>query len=173
MRIWCCSLHVVPLSGRGFDPEELATFQAEQLGACIDCCSDLGAHVAGVLGNRIVIHAGVAQASDTRLVLHTAWRLLEHVRARSERLESRHGVRLELRVGLDAGIVQVAQGGSLLGLTEARAAQLEQAGAAGAVLVSETIRQVAAEYAVFTPKGVLKLSGDHLPSAVYGLEEAA
>jgi TOMM system kinase/cyclase fusion protein len=167
------SVNVVPLSGAGFDLELLAAFQADQLSACIECCAEFGEKVSAPMGARVLVHSGGQPTSGARRVLLAAWRLLDQITRRSERLERSQGVRLELRAGLDTGMAQVAQDGSLLGLTDLRAGQLEQAAEPGTILVSETARQVLERLGSFTPHSPLQLTGDSRPTAVYQAHEVA
>jgi TOMM system kinase/cyclase fusion protein len=167
------SLNVVPLSGLGFDLELLAAVQAEQLSACIDCCSELGEKVSEPMGARVLVHSGVQPGSDARRILLAAWRLVDLVKRRGERLEGSQGVRIELRAGIDTGMAQFAHDGSLLGLTAVRAGQLEQAAEPGTILVSETARQVLDRFGTFSLHRQLQLTGDMQPTAAYCAQYAS
>jgi TOMM system kinase/cyclase fusion protein len=167
------SVNVVPLPGAGFDLELLAAFQADQLAACIECCVELGEKVSAPMGARVLVHSGGRPTSDARRILLAAWRLLDQNKRRSERLERNQGVRIELRAGIDTGMVQVAHDGSLLGLTDVRAGQLEQAAEPGTILVSETARQVLERLGTFVECNPLQLTGDARPMAVYRAHEVA
>jgi TOMM system kinase/cyclase fusion protein len=167
------SLNVVPSSAGAFDLDLLATFQADQLSACIEFCSEFGEKVAASMGARVLVHSGGQPAGDARRILLMAWRLVDQVKRRSQRLERNQGIRLDLHGGIDAGMVQIAHDGSRLGLTDIRAGQLEQAAEAGTFLMSETARQVLDRVGTFTQRGQLQLAGDSRPTAVYVAHELA
>jgi TOMM system kinase/cyclase fusion protein len=166
-----CNIAVMPVIGSQPDPEVVGALQADQLSSNAELCTEFGGEVVGALGCQILVHFGVRQSSDSdaRLAVRTALNLLEQIDRRSRRLEKSASLGIEVRLGLDIGVVLAFQDGQVIGLTDAVATRLAETAPPGTIRLSEAAKRVLARHVEFAPGAMLCLPGNAAPQATYTL----
>jgi TOMM system kinase/cyclase fusion protein len=169
-----CSINVMPMSEAPTNPEVVAALQTDQLSASAELCAEFGGEVVGTLGSQILAHFGARRSSDSdaRLAVRTALNLLEQVGRRGRRLEKSANLGIELRLGLDTGVVLAFHDGRVMGLTDSVAARLAENAAPGTILVSDAARRVLERQVDFAPSGKRLLPGSGAPQATYTVSGA-
>jgi class 3 adenylate cyclase/tetratricopeptide (TPR) repeat protein len=120
-----------------------------------------GGTVEKFIGDAVMAAFGVPQAheDDPARALRAALRMTRRLHELNEELDGRHGVALELRIGVNTGPVMAVtdpRPGEALatGDTVNAAARLEQAAAPGEVLVAERTAQAARHFRFTSPRVV-------------------
>lgn len=155
-----CFVNVAPM-GEQPDPEVIAALQADQLSSSAELCTEFGGEIVGVLGSQILVHFGARQSSDAapRLAVRTALNVVGQIERRARRLEKSANLTVQVRVGLDIGIVLALQDGRVIGLTDAVASRLAETAPVGTVLASEAAQQVLGRHVQLVPAVSVVLPG--------------
>jgi len=151
--------------GERLDAEELKDVMAAFFGAMRAEIEAEGGTVEKYIGDAVMAAFGVPRAhdDDPARALRAALRMRARLAALNDTLQERHGVALELRIGINTGEVMAAtepRPGEALATGDAvnAAARLEQAAEPGAVLVSERTARAARGFR-FVPARLLELRG--------------
>jgi class 3 adenylate cyclase/tetratricopeptide (TPR) repeat protein len=132
--------------------------------------------IAQYLGDGLLVYFGYPQAheDDAQRAVHAGLGIVEALGTLNVRLESRHGVRLAVRLGIHTGLVVVGEMGGgtrqerlALGETPNVAARLQGLAAPDTVLVSATTYRLIAGFFVCQELGAHALRGVAEPVPVY------
>lgn len=148
LTVLCCQLRVFAIGDDDPEPEILDTFQREQIGVCIDTASRFGGHVVSSFGDDVVVYFGYPDVSDNdaRRAARAALKIVELVARSNERLADTLGIEIEIRVGMNTGVVVVREASVPSGLTSNLASRLAALAEPGTVLVSEPTRHLLAPF---------------------------
>lgn len=158
------------------DPEDLRSLVLAYQEACAEAVSRHGGHIAQYLGDGILAYFGYPQAHEDDAVrgVRAALALIERSRERTTRLNAGHEVSLEVRVGLDTGLVVAGQMGAgatreQLAIGEAPnvAARVQGLAEPGTVLVSHATWRLVEGFFTAAPLGPQALKGVSRPLPVY------
>jgi class 3 adenylate cyclase len=138
-----------------------------------------GAHIHNIAGDGVVVAFGAPVAvEDAPLrACRAALSILETLRASGSDIEVKHGIRPEVRIGINVGAAIVGQllsggetGLSVLGDTVNVAARLQSLSEPGAALLSEAAYRLVDGLVEATFAGEHHLKGRSVPERVYRLE---
>lgn len=172
------SLDVVGFSAitREIGGEKSLEMISEVLGLAREATQTQGGHVVDTAGDGLLAVFGAPQALENAAA--QACRAAVDIRAglakRASQLAERFGRTPEVRMGLDGGVVVVAQtdGAALkvVGDPVNRAARLQEAASTGMILISDAIRGEAAATLDLGPRRSLELKGFGEAISVHDLE---
>jgi class 3 adenylate cyclase len=157
------------------DPEVLQVIVRLYEDACAVCISHYDGYVYQRLGDGIVAFFGYPLAHEGEAVraIHAGLEIIESI----ARLEVPEIGRLRIRIGVDSGIVVVAQGErNVVGEAMNLAARLQGTARPGSMVVSERVRRLAGGAFDYEDLGVLELKGIAGPvraASVLGVSKAA
>src|SRR5215470_15321965 len=167
------------LAGR--DPEDARAFLDPVLKTMIDSIHRFEGTVNQVMGDGIMALFGAPIAHEDHAVRagYAAITMQEAVRALSEHVERERHIRLQVRVGMNAGEVVVREIGndltmdySAIGETTHLAARMEQLAPPGTILVTEAFVRLTQGYLHFKPQGLVAVRGLAEPIEVFELVAA-
>ena len=167
------------LAGR--DPEDARALLDPVLKTMIDSVHRFEGTVNQVMGDGIMALFGAPIAHEDHAVRagYAAIKMQESLRALAEQVQQQHGVRLQVRVGLNAGGVVVRGIGndltmdySAIGETTHLAARMEQLCTPGTILVTEAFVRLTEGYLHFKPQGLAAVKGLAEPIEVFELVDA-
>ena len=152
--------------GESLDPEDLSDVMGKFFAAMREEIEAEGGTVEKFIGDAVMAAFGVPSAheDDASRALRAALRMRRRLETVNVDLEATHGVRLEVRVGINTGEVLAAvspkPGEPLVtGQTVIIAARLEEMAQAGEILVSERTARAARGVSGFRDVGMQTLSG--------------
>lgn len=110
--VLCANIKIANHESSNLDLESLDAIQRDQLNTCEDIGARYGGYVAGRLAGNVLIYFGYPDTSenDARLAGRAALVLMESIQKRSSVLERQHGIRIEIRIGMNTGKVLVRPG---------------------------------------------------------------
>jgi class 3 adenylate cyclase/tetratricopeptide (TPR) repeat protein len=167
------------LAGR--DPEDARALLDPVLKTMIDAVHRFEGTVNQVMGDGIMALFGAPIAHEDHAVRagYAAIKMQESIRALEEQVQQRHGVTLQIRVGLNAGEVVVRGIGNDLmmdytavGETTHLAGRMEQLASPGTILVTETFTHLTEGYLHFKPLGLVAVKGLAEPIEIFELVDA-
>ncbi|MEW7278832.1 TOMM system kinase/cyclase fusion protein [Aquimarina sp. 2201CG1-2-11] len=149
----CIKLSLVPKNGVTLDLETFDTLQKDQLNLCRDIAMGYGGHVAGTLADNIMIYFGYPQLSDNdaRMAGRTALELMNEIEKRSALLSNEHGINLDIRMGMNSGMVLSKKNALPEGQVPNTAFSLLCQSKPGQVLVSENTKRLLDPFLDFEP----------------------
>lgn len=149
--VLCFSLGISTPDNSEFDFEPIETLLKDQISFCTDIGIRYGGHLAGILGNFVMLYFGYPFVSDNdaRRAARTALEMSMKVRHRNILLQEKQGVELNLSVGIHTGKIVVTSDNQPSGLTPNIAMQLAGIAMPGTVLSSETTRHLLQNYIEF------------------------
>jgi TOMM system kinase/cyclase fusion protein len=141
-----CTLNVISLDPT-LEAEVLEALQRDQLSMCSDSAARYGGYLAGSLGNSLLYYFGYPHVAedDARRCARTALELNSQAQRRNALLAGQ-GCRIDIRIGIHSGMVAHLPGTLPTGITPNTAIQLERLAAAGAILLSDTSRQILGQH---------------------------
>jgi class 3 adenylate cyclase/tetratricopeptide (TPR) repeat protein len=152
------------------------------LDPCLQCMMDAVHRVEGtvsrVLGDGIMALFGAPLALEDHphRALSAALLMHEAVNRYATELQERHGITLQIRVGINTGEVVVGTIGndlhmeySPIGHAVGLAARMEAQATPGSTLVTVSTYHLTQEYFRFAPRGAIKIKGRKAPLEVYEL----
>jgi TOMM system kinase/cyclase fusion protein len=145
------NLMVLPGPRHAPDVETLEAMLQEQMNLCSDIAARFGGQVTGVLAGRLVAVFGIPHAtdSDARRACRAALELGARIESRRSLLQRQSNVELDLRIGIDTGLVIVGADGAVSGLALSLATHLESLAPPGVALVSQGTRDLAHRHFAF------------------------
>jgi class 3 adenylate cyclase/predicted ATPase len=173
--MFCDLVGSTTLSER-LDPEELRDLVRAYQQTCADVIDRFDGHIAQYLGDGLLVYFGYPRAheDDAQRAVRAGLGMLEGVRQLNTRLESQHGIRLAIRLGVHTGLVVVGEvgGGSrqeqlALGETPNVAARLQAIAAVDSLLVSAATFRLLGGFFACQPLGTPPLKGLAQPLEVY------
>lgn len=164
-----CAIGIVPNAGVKVDSDVLATLMADQVASCAESCAEFGGTVVGVLGSQVLVHFGAHESRDSepRLAARTAVHVVEQLARRSRRLEKSTGLGIDIRVGIDVGMVLALRDGRIMGLTDAVATRLANFAPPGTIVASEAARRLLARHVEVVADVSRPLPGEAEPQTTY------
>lgn len=175
----CCGFSLSAEGPHEPDVEDLDRVLRERHEACAAVAQRHGAHVGGVLGDRVLLFFGWPQAreDDARRAARAALEVVAQAERDAVGL-SRAGFRLEVRVGLHTGLVisqerrnRMAGLPALAGTTPNLAARLEGLASPGTILASESAQKLLREHFQLEPAGAHALGPSARPVEVFRVRE--
>ena len=157
---------------RRLDPEELRRLIRQYQDACVGAITRFDGHVAQYLGDGVLAYFGypVALEGGAERAIRAALAVIERVREVSAHLEKP----LQVRIGIDTGLVVIGQGDTLneqertaIGDAPNIAARLQAAAEPGSVVVSDRTHQLAAGSFDYRPLGAQHLKGVAEPMSAW------
>ena len=151
------------------DPEDwLEVLRAYQV-ACAEVVSRYEGHIAKYIGDGMLVYFGHPNAheDDPRRSVLAGLGFVRAIDALNDRLEARHGIRLQIRIGIHTGLVVVGQVGAgetleenaIVGETPNIAARLEAIAPPDGVVISHTTRHLVQGLFALTDMGLQQLKG--------------
>ncbi|MEM0999086.1 MAG: TOMM system kinase/cyclase fusion protein [Bacteroidota bacterium] len=167
--VLCVKLSIGTTADSVLDLEALDAIQQDQLNLCRDTGIRFGGHVAGGLGDNVVIYFGYPLVSDTdaRRAGRTALELMGEIRRRSALLRAHHGIRLEVRMGLHSGMVLAKPNQNPEGRVPNVAFNLLYNAPVGTILVSEASRKLLDAYLEFEAGPAYAMASLELPATAH------
>jgi predicted ATPase/class 3 adenylate cyclase len=160
----------------GRDPEEARALLDPALHTMMEAVHRYEGTVNQVLGDGIMALFGAPLAHEDHAIRagYAALRMQEQIAAYASQVLRRHGVGLQIRVGLNAGEVVVRGIGndlameySAVGQTTHLAARMEQLASPGTILATEAVARLAGEYLRLKPLGPIPVKGLADPVEVF------
>ena len=154
--------------GEDADPEDLTDLINGAFKVMTQAVSDAGGYIARLMGDGLLAFFGapVSHEDDPLRAVRAALSIRDGVKAYGERIAAEGGPRLNVRVGLDSGLVVVGQVGSdlfseytTMGDAANTAARLQGAAPVGEILVSEETARLIRGAVELAPHGALTLKG--------------
>ena len=161
----------------GRDPEEALALLDPALHRMMDAVHQYEGTVNQVLGDGIMALFGAPLAHEDHALRasYAALKMQEAIREYADQLLPRHGITMQIRVGLNAGEVVVrgigndlAMDYTAVGQTTHLAARMEQLASPGKVLAAETVARLAGEFLHLKSLGPVPVKGLSDPVARYG-----
>lgn len=153
------------------DPESVRNVMGRFYAAMSGALEQHGGHAEKFVGDAVmaVFGAPVVREDDAVRAVRAADAMRVALQTLNVELQERWGVQLGMRTGLNTGEVVASQEGFVVGDAVNVAARLEQAAAAGEVLVGETTWRLARHEASFEAAAALTVKGKDAPLPVYRL----
>jgi class 3 adenylate cyclase/predicted ATPase len=152
-----------------FDPEDFREVLSGYQHACARAIERFNGYTAKYVGDGLVAYFGYPRAheDDALRAVHAGLGIIEEVEALNARQRDLRNVSLQVRIGLDTGIVVAGQMGAgemrehlaIVGETPHIAARLESIAQPGSVMISEATRALIEDYFETKPQGVTALKG--------------
>lgn len=143
------------------DIEVIETVLKDQLNLCKDTASRFGATASKMYLKYLTVFFGYPESSDTdsRRAARAALELVSEVRNRSQVLEKRYGIRLEIRIALHTGVALIKRNRLPEGMVASEAFSALLQTTANRIFVTKTCHKLLVPYLHF--KGPLKEGPDH------------
>ena len=160
----------------GRDPEEALALLDPALHRMMDAVHQYEGTVNQVLGDGIMALFGAPLAHEDHALRasYAALKMQEAIREYADQLLPRHGITMQIRVGLNAGEVVVrgigndlAMDYTAVGQTTHLAARMEQLASPGKVLAAETVARLAGEFLHLKSLGPVPVKGLSDPVEVF------
>jgi class 3 adenylate cyclase/predicted ATPase len=163
--MFCDLVESTPLAEL-FDPEDFREVLSGYQHACARAIERFNGYTAKYVGDGLVAYFGYPRAheDDALRAVHAGLGILEEVESLNAGLRD---VSLQVRIGLDTGIVVAGQMGAgemrehlaIVGETPHIAARLESIAQPGSVMISDATRALVEDYFETKPQGVTALRG--------------
>jgi class 3 adenylate cyclase/tetratricopeptide (TPR) repeat protein len=177
-----CDLVGSTVLSRQVDPEDYADIVRSYHTACAAVIERFEGHIAQYLGDGLLVYFGYPQAheDDAQRAVHTAFGILEALRQLKSQLQSTHGVRVAVRIGIHTGLVVVSAVGMgthaaplALGETPNIAARLQSLAAPDTIVLSAATYRLVHGYFACQALGAQSLRSLAEPIDVYQVLQAS
>jgi TOMM system kinase/cyclase fusion protein len=167
----CYSLELLPTAAGSIALEASDELLHDQLLMCTETCLASGGYLAGALGAGRLMYFGYPQANDMagRSAATAALELVSQVRQRSRGLEQRHGLRLQIRASIHAGVFIVRGPHTPSGRVVSVARKLEELARPGSITVSERARNLLDPHFTLEPLGLTVMIEDGREAPAFSL----
>jgi class 3 adenylate cyclase/tetratricopeptide (TPR) repeat protein len=164
--------------GERLDPELLRRIMTTYFDRMRRVLERHGGTVEKYIGDAIVAVFGIPQVheDDALRAVRAAHEMRKGLHELNEDLESRHGVRIECRTGVNTGEVLAEDARPDAPLTADAAntaARLEQAASPGEILIGETTNRLVRDAVIVEPVDPLELKGKAVPQAAWRLVDVS
>ncbi len=168
--------------GEQFDPEDLAELMSRALAEMTRAVEGAGGTVGRLMGDGMLAFFGapISHEDDPLRAIRAALAIRDHVGALSESLAAEGGPQLQVRVGLNSGLVVVGQVGgdvfseyTTMGDAANTAARMQGAAGPDEVFVSAATAELLRHAVALEFVGELDLKGKAQPVAAYRVSGAA
>jgi class 3 adenylate cyclase len=182
LTVLCCDLAGTSELARQIDPEDYADLVRAYHAACVTVIERFEGHLAQRRGDGLLVYFGYPQAheDDAQRAVHTALEMLETLRQLNGRLQSTHGLRVAVRIGIHTGLAVMSGMGVgaeaapwALGETPDIAAQLQELAAPDTVVLSATTYRLVQGYFACQALGAQSLRGVVEPIEAYQVLQAS
>jgi class 3 adenylate cyclase/tetratricopeptide (TPR) repeat protein len=174
--LFCDLVGSTPLV-QSLDAEDFREVLAGYQQACVSAIERFDGYTARYVGDGVVAYFGYPRAheDDAQRAVHAALGILDEVAALNPRLRDVHGIALQVRIGLHAGVVVVGEMGAgearsqheIVGEMPHIAARLESIAPPGSVVISDTLLDFVDGYFDTEPLGEKALKGVSRPIGVH------
>ncbi len=161
----------------GLDPEDARTIIDPALQLMMDAVHRYDGYVAQALGDGIfaLFGAPIAHKDHPQRALYAALRMQEEMRGYSDQVRLKHGIPLQMRVGINTGEVVVRSIRKVdlhtdyvpVGHSTNLAARMEQMANPGSIVISEYTRKLTEGYFDLKALGEAEIKGMEEPLNVY------
>ena len=174
--MFCDIVESTPMT-QTIDPEDLREVFSGYQHACARAIERFGGHIARYMGDGVVAYFGYPKAREDSAegAVHAGLGILDELVPLSRQLTERHGLALNVRIGIHTGLVVAGDMGTettrdqlaIVGDTPHIAARLESIAAPGTVLISDATRSLTEGYFETESLGEKELRGVSRPVAVH------
>ena len=175
----CCHLRLISHYDEELDAEEFERILSVQRMSCRQTAETFKGHIAGTLGDRIMLYFGYPQAyeHEAQQAVQAALAIQATIRQHSSKLETERGLSLDICIGIDTGIVVTREYHSaahqtlydVIGQTPEIAAQLDTLAESDSVLISENTQKLLPTHYPLESIGSHRLHGISRPLEVFRL----
>ncbi len=171
-----CDVKGSTAAAERLDPEEWAEIMNKVFGVLIGPVYRYEGVVARLMGDAILAFFGapIAHEDDPQRAVLAALEIVAGLRAERERLRREHGLALDVRVGINTGLVVVGEVGSdlrveytAMGDAVNLAARMEQTALPGTVQITEETYRLVAPLFECEPLGEVEVKGKAEPVRAY------
>lgn len=161
------------------DPEDLRDVVQKYQETCATVINRYDGHIAQYLGDGILVYFGYPSAheDDAQRGVRAALTIIDRIRELAKQLRPRIGHDIEVRIGIDSGLVVVGQVGAggrreqlALGETVNIAARLQSLAEPNTVLITEATRRLVSGYFEGEKLGEMSLKGISIPVVVFRVD---
>jgi TOMM system kinase/cyclase fusion protein len=163
----CCGISV---SGAAADdPEVLDEILSALRAICAEVAAKRAGHVAGLLGNRVLIYFGypVAREDDAHGAARAALEIAQAIKRKNVDIEARLGVCAAFRIGIHTGLALVRDpeealssgARDVVGSPSSVAAELDAIAEPDAILVSDATHRLLQSHFSLDPAGAHRIQG--------------
>lgn len=179
----CCTFQVSSAAEEAGDAEEIDHLLDQQQDACVAIARRFGGHVAGALGDMLLLYFGYpsAREDDAARAARAALAILSEVQARNAQLSAERGVSVAARLGVHTGLivardpgdaaVQASRSGA--GMTPKQAARMSAQAAPGTIVISAETQRLLRKDFLVEPAGTLRAEGQAATVELYLLHEGS
>jgi class 3 adenylate cyclase/tetratricopeptide (TPR) repeat protein len=166
--LFCDLVGSTALAGQ-LDAEEWRDVVAQYHKAAAAAVARFGGHVAQYLGDGLLVYFGWpdAREDDAERAARAGLAILDAMVAVNARLARGDGIRLAVRVGMDTGLVVVAETGEVFGETPNIAARVQAAAEPDTVVISAATQRLVAGIFIVEDRGAQPLKGVREPLGLY------
>src|SRR5215475_2699659 len=174
--LFCDVVNSVGLSER-LDPEELRESLAAYHRVCATVVRRFEGHVHDYLGDGIMVYFGFPSAheDDAQRAVRSGLGIVEAVEQLNSRVQSEYGIDLQVRIGIDTGLVVAGalaadegmEGTTAVGVPPNIAARLQALAAPDSVVISAAAYRLIAGYFDCRELGFHTIRGISQPMAIY------
>lgn len=163
------------------DPEDLRDVVQKYQNTCAAVIDRYDGHIAQYLGDGVLVYFGypAAHEDDAQRGIRAALAIIERIRGLAKELRPRIGRDLQVRIGIDSGVVVVGQIGAggrreelALGETINIAARLQSLAEPDTLLITESTRRLVTGYFEGERLGEVSLKGISVPVTVFRVDRA-
>jgi adenylate cyclase len=161
------------------DPETVHAIVQATLTNLAQVVIEHGGHVDKFIGDCIMALFGapVAHEDDVLRAVAAAVAMLERLEAMSEAIEREHGIRLAMRIGINAGLVVAGEVGrpgdyTVVGDAVNVASRIQGLARPGSVVVTGPVRALASRAFTFAPAGTVSVRNRAAPVEIFELAGA-
>ncbi len=151
--VLCIKLSLILKKETTLDLETFDTLQKDQLNLCRDIAMGYGGHIAGTLADNVMIYFGYPQLSDNdaRMAGRTALEVLNEIEKRNALLSKEQGINLEIRMGINSGMILSKKNALPEGQVPNTAFNLVYESKPGEILVSQNTKKLLDPFLDFEP----------------------
>lgn len=158
------------------DPEDWAEIVGDIFACMIAPVERYGGTVERLMGDAILAFFGAraAHEDDPQRAVLAGLDIIAGIQPLKERIQQAHGIDLDVRVGINTGLVLIGEFGAhgqteytALGDAANLAARMEQTATPGTVQISQATYERVAQYVEVDPLGPLELKGKERPEPAY------
>ena len=173
--LFCDLVDSTPLSQR-LDPEDLGDVLNAYYGACSQAVEQFDGHVAQYLGDGLLVYFGYPRVHEdaARRAAHAGLQMLQAMSILNSRLQAAYGIVLDVRIGLDTGMVVVGENSTgewatqlAVGAVPNIAARIQNQAQVNQVWVSESTHQLIEGYFSVVDMGQHQFRGVATPLRLY------
>ncbi len=166
--LFCDLVGSTPLSQK-LDAEEYRDIIAQYQEAAADAVERFGGHVAGKLGDGLLVYFGwpTAREEDPERAIRAGLAILDAMVPLNSTFAASGAPRLAVRIGMHTGPVVIADGGDVFGETANLAARVQTAAEPDTIVITAATQRLVAGMFVVEDRGPQALKGVHELATLY------